>query len=162
MNIILVLRFLQKISRGLICFFEGLLFRELLEKYTPHKKTLSIFLCAGYLVLFVYIFITNKAFVSTNLIYTLCSTVYPCVIILFKAPVLERICSNGIFWSISGISYYTYLLHESVIKTVKNIYALKGLSYKTERAMLVMLVISLLVGIVANGVENRVRSKQKK
>lgn len=134
--------FSSYIGRGLICFFEGLLLRELFEKTKIHEKPLYIIVSLVYLIGFIFIFVKHKAFVSDQLYYIICFTVFPCVILLFKSKAMSMLCAHQVFSVIGNISYHTFMWHITVIRLLLNICAI--LDVATEDIKLKLMLITLL------------------
>ena len=141
------------IARGLICFFFGLLLRELLEKFELHKNPTCISLSTLYFIGFVYYFINQPDFLQDKLYYIMCFTVFPAVIVMFKVEFIQKLCSAKLFTHLSNVTYHTFMWHTPFRYLFVNSLRLSNIATGTRSAMNLCLLFSFLLGVVSNTIE---------
>lgn len=110
------------ISRGLVCFFLGLIIAHIFmgdgfvgrNVAGPFLQLAAIILVALFMLL--YSIKRNLVTGSGDTLYfTLCFLVYPALLVICKNPVLNRILSVRILHPIGGIAYNMYVWHVPLI-----------------------------------------------
>ncbi len=138
--------FSMSIGRGLICFFLGLLLRDILEKHRIHEKRSCVLLCAAYVIGFIVIYVQRNGFVSNNLYYLLSFTVFPSVVIVFKSKLMQKLCAGKVFAVLGNISYHAFMWHSLVLEIIFKIYQVLGISVNRLPIMYMSVVVTFLVG----------------
>lgn len=100
------------LSRGLICFFFGLILRRLIEKYHLADSPKFVIGAMVFLIAFVALYILRYKYVEYGLYYTLCFLVFPAIIIIFKSKVVTGLCRYVAFKEyVGGVSFNVYMWH---------------------------------------------------
>lgn len=145
--------FSMSIGRGLICFFLGLLLRSAMDTYKIHEKTPVVLTCAVYLTLFVIAYVKFPAFLSSNLHYLLCFTVFPSVLLLFKSIPMQKLCSGKLFSCLGNISYHTFMWHVFVLVVSIQIFGALQFPVTSPAAGYISLILALLAGALSYSVK---------
>lgn len=96
-------------SRGYYSFFTGILLANYLNKKTPNMKTYIY--CFLIIVFISIIGVFKYEYIKNGLNYILTFILFPCLIIILKLPILNKIFNFKIFEILSKSSYNVYIWH---------------------------------------------------
>lgn len=149
--------FSRSIGRGLICFFAGLLLCRILKEKALNRKPLWQVGSLLYLILFILVYRSQGVEPSDVRYYLLSFTIFPAVILLFKFPLLEQLCSHSCFRAIGNITFHTFMWHYMILQLLLFLFEKFHFPYKNMKTMLLCLGVSLLVGALSAGAEKLIR-----
>jgi len=102
-------------ARAYLGFFLGICL-ALIMQYKPIQKSKLLSCgCAAYLCGVLFLWFFARSTIKSDFYFLMVFTVFPCILILFRTPLIQKIFSHQ-FWEIlGGIAFNTYMWHAVVI-----------------------------------------------
>ena len=153
--------FNEFIGRGLCTFFEGIIFRKILDKI---EISLKIYIgCLISLLVFCVCYNYAYDFLEKDFWYTLVFLVYPCLIIIVKK---REIPYYKILKNLGNISYNIFMWHLSVYMVFEIIYWTVGFNFNSVCSEIIVIATTCFIGIISYYVVDKpisqwIRSKCK-
>lgn len=107
--------FTRVIGRGYVCFFLGIIFRNIWGNYRLKEMKLLSVIAGIWVIVFIYIFRYKNHYIGNDLWNILCFMVYPAVIIFFGNKWISKLFSSEKLNVLGGMSFNAYLWHYPII-----------------------------------------------
>ena len=137
-------------SRGYLAFFYGILLGKVNQRYELHKQMkfqiVNILFQAG----FWFCFIFMPSTVLSDMRWLLTFLVWPGMILLLKAPVIEKFVHGGLWNSLAKYSFNAYVWHSCLLKVLTLYTAVTGQKpFYSRISMLIFTAAAFLLGVIS-------------
>lgn len=102
-------------ARAYLGFFSGISLAVFMQHKPVYKNNAVLICCAVFLSFFAFLWLFARSTVKSDLYFLLVFTVFPCVLILFRSSLLQRLFSQRFWVPLGGIAFNTYMWHADVI-----------------------------------------------
>ena len=137
-------------ARGYYAFFGGLL----LAHFTSEKviKYRHYLLCIAIILSLTYMIVKHTAFMSPGIKYTMTFLYFPALIILFKAPLINRLLSFRFVECMGSVSFNVYVWHLPVlVATYVCISKFSwAIDFDNRKTMFMYAIICFAIGIISH------------
>ena len=144
--------FNSRISRGLICFFLGVLLKDFADRFELSKSKVApgIETALVFALLLIYKFNTPllTGADGTRLYYVLCLLLYPCLVLIFTSDFAAGLSDCKIFSRLGNISYLAFMWHICVLELLKIASYPVSIPFQSRWFMWIYVMITFGVGAI--------------
>lgn len=137
-------------ARAYLGFFVGVCLAILMERKHIHKNKWVLLGCGLFEAFFVFLFLFVRSTVIADMRFILAFLVWPCLVIVFRSPLMERLISQRVWGALGGIAFNTYMWHADMLIVINMLCVIvPGDGYYTRTAMLCFTLGCLCVGALS-------------
>jgi len=141
--------FSAAIGRGYVCFFWGIIFRNIWEKKQLKNKRVLAVISGVWIITFIYTFCHENQYIGNDLWNILCFMFYPAVIVCFGNKWVSRLFVSKKLDILGGLSFNAYLWHYPVIIFILIIRALYSIDLEQVGIMLLTAFLIFIIGALS-------------
>lgn len=136
--------------RAYVGFFYGLCLAVLMKNVPLHKNKYMMGGCIFFLTIACTIWFGVQSAMQNDMRFLLVFLIWPCVLLIFKSPMVEKLFRNPRWEILAGIAFNTFMWHADMLIVANTIYAIvPHAGFYTRRGMLAFTMACFGVGTLS-------------